>query len=59
MPNVEPRDLKRISSRQSYHGYPTVAQLNGGELLVGRSVGRERHVCTFSQSHPIHSVVWL
>lgn len=47
--------LKKISTHQSYHGWPTVARLAGGELLVVVSAGRERHVCPFGQVHMLRS----
>ncbi len=48
-------EVRRISSHQSYHGWPTVARLQSGELMVVVSAGRERHVCPFGQVHLIRS----
>jgi len=59
MPNAELSGLKKIGLNQFYHDYPTVAQLNRGESLVGRSAGCERHVCPFGQAHLIRSSVQL
>ncbi len=47
--------LKTISTHNSYHGWPTVARLPDGELLVVASAGRERHVCPFGQVHLLRS----
>jgi sialidase-1 len=43
-------ELKVISRRpQLYHGWPTVARLRSGELLLSYSGGREGHVCPFGR----------
>ena len=55
--------VQRISTHQSYHGWPTVERLRNGELWVVVSAGRERHVCPFGQVHRIRSLdngkTWL
>lgn len=48
-------DVQTISSHHSYHGWPTVARLDSGELQVVVSAGRERHVCPFGQVHRFRS----
>ena len=48
--------IKTISVHQTYHGWPTVARLRNGALLVVVSAGRERHVCPFGQVHLIRSL---
>lgn len=55
MPGCQVQEVKTISAHQSYHGWPTVARLASGELLVVVSAGRERHVCPFGQVHLIRS----
>lgn len=52
---ISRHSLNTISAHQSYHGWPTVARLQSGELLVVSSSGRERHVCPFGQVHLIRS----
>ena len=49
------REVRTISTDCSYHGWPTVARLETGELLVVVSAGRERHVCPFGQVHLLRS----
>lgn len=49
------QDVKTISTNRTYHGWPTVARLETGELLVVVSAGRERHVCPFGQVHLLRS----
>ncbi len=48
-------EVKRVSRHNSYHGWPTVALLRDGQLLVVVSAGRERHVCPFGQVHLLRS----
>lgn len=48
-------EVKTISRHASYHGWPTVARLDRGELLVVVSAGREKHVCPFGQVHLFRS----
>ncbi len=48
-------EVKTISTHRSYHGWPTVARLDTGELLVVVSAGREHHVCPFGQVHLLRS----
>ncbi len=55
MPPIKRHDFKTISVHHSYHGWPTVARLQSGDLLVVSSAGRERHVCPFGQVHLIRS----
>ncbi len=55
MPKAVVHEVKTISSHKSYHGWPTVARLQNGELWVVVSAGRERHVCPFGQVHLICS----
>ena len=54
-PGFQVRDVRTISTHRSYHGWPTVARLETGELLVVVSAGRERHVCPFGQVHLLRS----
>ena len=54
-PGFQVRDVRTISTHRSYHGWPTVARLDTGELLVVVSAGRERHVCPFGQVHLLRS----
>ena len=55
MSGYQVQEVKTISTHQSYHGWPTVARLASGELLVVVSAGRERHICPFGQVHLIRS----
>lgn len=55
MPKPIVHSLKKISLHRSYHGWPTVGRREDGELLVGVSAGRERHVCPFGQVHLLRS----
>ena len=49
-PRVEVLETKVVSlDRQNYHGWPTVARLKDGRLLVVCSGGREAHVCPFGR----------
>ena len=48
-------EIRTISSQRSYHGWPTIARLDNGELLVVSSAGREQHVCPFGQVHLMRS----
>lgn len=61
--NADVLDLKTISTNKSYHGWPTLARLQNGELWVVVSAARERHVCPFGQVHLIRSTdngqTWL
>lgn len=50
------REVRKISTHGSYHGWPTVARLQDGRLFVVVSAGRERHVCPFGQVHLIRSL---
>jgi sialidase-1 len=47
----------KVISRQPefYHGWPTVARRQNGELWVSWSGGRESHVCPFGQVHAMTS----
>ena len=50
VPGFRIRDLRVISQQpQFYHGWPTVARRQNGELWVTWSGGREEHVCPFGQ----------
>ncbi len=49
------REVRKISTHDSYHGWPTVARLRDGRLFVVVSAGRERHVCPFGQVHLLQS----
>jgi Neuraminidase (sialidase) len=55
MPAIEVHEIKKISSNQTYHGWPTVTRRRNGELLVAVSAGRVRHVCPFGQVHLLRS----
>ncbi len=49
--------VKTITNQpNSYHGWPTLAQRENGELLVVCSGGREAHVCPFGRVELIRSV---
>lgn len=54
-PAFKVHEVRTISTHNSYHGWPTVARLQNGELLVVVSAGRERHVCPFGQVHLLRS----
>src|SRR5688572_21130242 len=42
--------IRTISLRpDDYHGWPTLARRNNGELLIAYSGGREAHVCPFGR----------
>ena len=47
--------IETISHDARYHGWPTVARRNNGELLCAYSGGREAHVCPFGQVHLVRS----
>ncbi len=55
MSGYKVHEVKTISTHRSYHGWPTVARLDTGELLVVVSAGREHHVCPFGQVHLLRS----
>lgn len=38
-----------------YLGWPTIARLNSGEIVVGFSGGRQRHVCPFGKTQLVRS----
>jgi len=49
-------ETKVISQQpEFYHGWPTVARRQNGELWVSWSGGRESHVCPFGQVHAMTS----
>jgi len=49
-------DSKVISQQpEFYHGWPTVARRQNGELWLSWSGGREAHVCPFGQVHAMTS----
>jgi len=49
-------EIKSISLQTDrYHGWPTLARRNNGELLVVCSGGRETHVCPFGRVELIRS----
>ncbi|MFA6568693.1 MAG: sialidase family protein [Victivallales bacterium] len=52
---IEVHEVKTISVHKSYHGWPTLARMKNGELLVVSSAGREHHVCPFGQVHLLRS----
>ncbi len=56
MPSAELHGLERIVINQFYHDSPTVAQLNCGELPVGRLANCERHVYALGRAHLIRLV---
>jgi len=50
VPKVRMLDLKAISHLPAYyHGWPTVARRQNGQLLLVYSGGREEHVCPFGR----------
>lgn len=56
-PQATIQELKVISRQPNlYHGWPTVARLRSGKLLVSCSGGREGHVCPFGRVELIESV---
>ncbi len=52
---IDVRQIKQISSHNSYHGWPTLLRRRDGELLATVSAGRDRHVCPFGQVHILRS----
>ena len=49
-------ETKVISQQpEFYHGWPTVARRQNGELWISWSGGRESHVCPFGQVHAMTS----
>ncbi len=49
-PRVDVLETKTVSlDTQNYHGWPTVARLKDGRLLLVCSGGREEHVCPFGR----------
>jgi sialidase-1 len=49
-------ETKVISKQpEFYHGWPTVARRQNGELWISWSGGRESHVCPFGQVHAMTS----
>lgn len=49
-PRAQVTETKLISQQpQYYHGWPTLARRNSGELLLVYSGGRETHVCPFGR----------
>src|ERR1700693_3740599 len=55
-PRARVQSLQIISQQpEFYHGWPTLARLHSGELLVTYSGGREAHVCPFGRVEIIRS----
>ena len=55
-PAAKVLETKVISPQtEFYHGWPTVARRQNGELWVSWSGGRESHVCPFGQVHAMTS----
>src|SRR6202043_3639762 len=55
-PHARVKSLQVISQQpEFYHGWPTLARLHSGELLVTYSGGREAHVCPFGRVEIIRS----
>lgn len=49
-PRIDVQEMRIISQEPSlYHGWPTVARRNNGQLLLVYSGGREGHVCPFGR----------
>jgi hypothetical protein len=55
-PGANVESIRVISRRpEFYHGWPTVARRQSGELVVAYSGGREAHVCPFGRVESIRS----
>ncbi len=49
-PGFRVRDVRTVSlQREYYHGWPTLARRESGELLLVCSGGREAHICPFGR----------
>jgi len=56
MPHTQVQDIRTISSRpDEYHGWPTVARLSNGDLVVACSGGRNHHVGPSGRTQLIRS----
>jgi len=55
MTQIKIESLRSISATETWRGWPTIARLDHGELIVVCSGGRDAHVCPFGQVQAFRS----